>query len=134
MSEASLREVSEAIITARVLMHHRDYYEVMGVIEKHLGEDVLREQRQQEFAALPEAEKEKMKAARNYGIYGVFHLVSQPEVTLALSVVARELSPDFNLAANDEASLSDPATQQKIAARFPAFTPTRIQAVLQPVR
>lgn len=131
MSETGFQEVADAIIDARILMHHRDYCRVMAVASEHLGEDRLVQRRQQEFQALPDETKAQINATGNFGIYGVFHLVSQPEVPLALCVVARELSPDFNLEARDATALSDPEVQAKIGERFPAFTPTRIQSVLK---
>jgi hypothetical protein len=121
----------EAIGNAQFAMHHREYLQAQTAVNQFLGRDALADQRQTEFEALSQDQKDRMVAARNYGIYGVFHLVSRPEVPLALSVVARELSSTFEIKAHLREQLENPEQVAAVTARFPEITPERIAAALE---
>jgi hypothetical protein len=128
--QSQLDVLSEAIGNSQFAMHHRDYYQVADTIDKFLGRDVLADQRQEEYEALPGADKDKMKAQRSYGQYGLFHLVTRPEVPLALSVVAKKLSPTFQIEARFAKELGDPAVATAVTNRFPSVTADHIQMAL----
>lgn len=147
--KSKIEKLSDGIFGAACGMHHREIDAAFGAIEEFLGCDVLAEQRRVEFNNLPAADKDAMRAKRDFGIYGTYHMVTRPEVPVALTYamleeIRKEAEAQGGPAAGNRAvdkaieemqpirrkALRDEATQQKITARFPDMTPARIKAAL----
>ncbi len=125
-----IEEIENGIFGATVFMHHREIMDAQRAVNKFLGVDTLADQRQAEYDALPQHEKDRMTRAKDFGIYGVFHLATRDEVPLALSVVAKELSAAFRINAVDRGKLQNPEEAEKVTRRFPAITAERIALAL----
>lgn len=132
--EQELKEIREAISCSIIAMHHRDFFTAADAVTKYLGRDAYAEALATEFESLPQAEKDCMKASRNYGKYGLFHQASRREVALALTVVGLELSQTFAATVANQLSeeLADPEKAAKVTERFPDITAERIRNVRQP--
>ena len=126
----ALRKLEEAISAAAFPMHNRDYLRAADAIALHLGQDRLADERQREFDALPETEREDIMASGQLGKYGLFHLSSRPEVAVALTVVARNTFPNYEIPKTYRQALGDPDMVQTLTARFPAITTDKIQRAL----
>ncbi|MEJ0062626.1 MAG: hypothetical protein WDO70_05355 [Alphaproteobacteria bacterium] len=132
-AETTFEELKTAAFNARFAMRASEFHYAAEVSGQYLGRDTLRERRAAEFAALPQQEKDELASARDYGEYGIYHLVSQPEVELALKIVAHELCPQRKiLDESDLADLAKPGQIEAISARFPEISPERIQHAMRP--
>lgn len=149
VEKTTIEKLSEGIFGAACGMHHREIDAAYGAIEEFLGCDVLAEQRRVEFNNLPAEEKDAMRAKRDFGIYGAYHMVTRPEVPVALTYamleeIRKEAEAEGGPAAGNRAvdkaieemqpirrkTLRDEAMQTKITARFPDMTRERIKAAL----
>ncbi len=130
--EALYRELLEAAGQAQFGADQQEIANAATVLGRYFPEDLLAQKRQEEFDALPDEQKRRMAQAKNYGVYGITHLTRQPEVVLALRLLAHELFPQRKeaLTPHHLANLFAPKTRQNIAARFPRMNERRIEKIL----
>ena len=131
--ETRFLRIIDAASASRCFMHHREIAQAATATRELLGQDTLAETKQAEFDALPVSEQERMRAAKDFGEYGVFHLASRPEIRPALLLAAKEMFPDREaLTPDDVAEVQEMA--EAISARFPAMDQARITRILALVR
>lgn len=123
------QDLCKGIEGAELLMHARDFHNAAKAIAPYLGRDLLAEQVSAEFTTLPPEEQERLKK-EGLGKYGIFDLVSKPEVALGLNLVASQISSAFTLSDRYRGALNDPKQVEKITQRFPDMTAARIAMIL----
>lgn len=128
--QQALRKLKDSIFAAAFPMHRRDYLKAADAISLHLGRDTLAEATQGKFDALSTEEQIRIIESGNLEHYGIFYLSSRPEVPVALTIVARNAFPNYEMPDQYRKALQDPDMVQTITSRFPLITRDKIERAL----
>lgn len=128
--QQALRKLKDGISAAAFPMHRRDYFIAADAISQHLGRDILAETNQGKFDALSTEEQISIIESGNLEHYGTFYLSSRPEVPVALTIVARNTFPNYEMPEQYRKALQDPDLVRTITSRFPSITSDKISRAL----